>query len=147
MGADRELVEQAFELYNNGDIERLVARYAADAWEITPDGPLAGRDAIAARLRRRRARFPDQQAKPVVWVEEADCVVVEYSWSATSSGPAVGAEGTFGARETGDIAVAVMSIFHVRNGAISAHRLYWDRLPCALQKGQIPLPQLRLGAG
>ena len=144
MGAARALIERRVELYNDGDLDQLLAMYTDDALEITPDGPHEGRDAIARRLRAERVAFPDMRVTPVIWVEESNRVVVEYSWTATHTGPLNFPNGTYIPATGKELAVAVVSIFQLRKGKISAHRIYLNRLLAALAIGEVSIDLSRV---
>jgi len=141
MGRARQLIEQAIELFNAGDLERLTPMYAEDAVEITPRGQFQGRTAIGERLRAERAAFPDQHMKPLVWVEEGDTVVVEYTWTGTHTGPAPLPDGAVLPPTGEQLTLAVVSVFQLRGDETVAHRMYWDQLPAMLQLGVVTLPE------
>lgn len=142
MGAARELVEEALELYNLGDHDQLVAIYAEDALDVIPEGATWGRASIARRLRRLQVAFPDQHVKPVIWIEDGNRVVVEYSWTATHTGALVLPQDTYLPATGEQLAIGAVSLFQLRNGSIAAHRAYLDQLPPAIRTRRASLSAL-----
>lgn len=137
MAAGRDIIERSLEAYNSGDLGPLLAMYTEDALLIGPEGPHQGREAIGQRLRVEQNAFPDRRMTPVIWVEEGDRVVVEYSWTATHTGPLTRSDGTRIAPTGEELSLAAVSIFHLRHGRIAAHRRYLDRLPTAILTGAV----------
>ncbi len=137
VGAGRDIIERSLEIYNSGDLDGLLAMYTEDALLIEPEGPHQGREAIDRRLRIEQTAFPDRRMTPVIWVEEGDRVVVEYSWTATHTGSLIRSYGTRVAPTGEELSLAAVSIFHLRHGRIAAHRRYLDLLPTAILTGAV----------
>lgn len=137
MGKARQLAEEGVQLFNAGDIDGLAARCATDAIEITPMGEAHGPAAIAERLRRDRAAFPDLHIEPLGWVEGGDTVVVEYTWTGTNTGTFPLPDGS-ALPPTGEkLTITGVSVFEYRGEEMVAHRTYFDQLPAMVQLGVV----------
>ncbi len=136
----RELVEGSIELYNSGDIDSLAALYSEDAVEHTPRDSYTGRPAIYERLRGDRSAFPDKRITVRHLIVEGDRAVMEYDWSGTHSGPLPMPDGSEMPPTGQRLAFPVVSVFDVRDGKTTEHRMYFDQLQVLVQLGLMTPP-------
>lgn len=137
VGSGRDVVDRSLEVYNSGDLKALLDIYTEDALLIEPEGPYEGRAAVCEQFRVEQAAFPDRRVTPVIWVEDGDRVAVEYSWTATHTGPLIRSDGTRTTPTGEELSMACVSIFQLRSGRIAAHRRYFDRLAPAILIGAV----------
>ena len=135
MGKARELVQHSFDLFNQGDMDSLVATYAEDAIEIFPSIEHKGRAEIDERLREQQDAFPDRHLRPLRWVEDGDTVVVEYEFSGTHTGPFRLPDGTVLPATGQHFRFPAVSIFEIRDEKCALHTLYFDMVPMMVQLG------------
>ena len=57
MGSTKDVLDRHLEFFGNGDLNGILADYAAGAVLFTPDGPLRGADAIRPFFRALIAEF------------------------------------------------------------------------------------------
>ncbi len=134
-GAAREHCQRIVELHNKGDVEGIVAMYAPEGVWITPWRTCTGREAIAEGLRDGHTAFPDEHIDPLSWVLEGDTVVLEYEWTGMHDGPLRAPDGTSIAATGRPVRLPTASIFDIRDGQTTLHRLYADEMAVLLQLG------------
>ncbi len=137
MGAARENVERGLELWNSGEFDELLNRWAPDGVEVNPVETLNGITAIGDRYRRMRAGFPDQQVRVLRWVEDGDTVICEGEVTATHSGPLTLSDGSQLPPTGQRLTIQVATVFELRDGKTVAVRQYYDQLPVMLQLGVV----------
>lgn len=143
MGAAREILERAVELYNRGAVDELVNVYAADAVQVSPTGTVQGQKAIGESLRGEQAAFSALNVTPLKWVEDGDTVVIQYSASGKHTGSIPSADGSHLLPPTGEeITFQGLALYQVRDGRVVADYRYFDQLPIALQLGGVTLTEV-----
>jgi steroid delta-isomerase-like uncharacterized protein len=136
--SNRDLLEQYVELYNEGDLDGVIALYAEDAVQLMPDGLFEGRSAIRDRLAKELAAFSDLAHRVVSYVGEGDAFADEWVFVGTHTGPFVLPDGSE-LRPTGKrVEVKGMEFVEVRNGKIVADNMYYDNLAVAGLLGLLP---------
>jgi steroid delta-isomerase-like uncharacterized protein len=131
----RELVQRGVDLFNEGDMDGLIATYADDAIEVFPALEYKGRTAIGERLREQQDAFPDRHLRPLRWVEDGDTVVLEYEFTGTHTGPFRLPDGTVLPATGQYVRFPAVSIFESRDEKCAAHTLYFDTVPMMVQLG------------
>lgn len=156
--------QQAIQLYNAGDLERLVNLFSEDAVLVTPYGTAHGPTAIREQLSRDITAFPERTVTTDVVVEQGDTIVSEWTFVATNTGPLVlpvagteppptgtrvepvqgeslGVENRGGTQvpPTGKrVEVKGMELLQMRDGKIALYHMYYDNLAIAGQLGMLP---------
>jgi steroid delta-isomerase-like uncharacterized protein len=131
----RELVQRGVDLFNEGDMDGLIATYTDDAIEVFPALEYKGRTAIGERLREQQDAFPDRHLRPLRWVEDGDTVVLEYEFTGTHTGPFRLPDGTVLPATGQYLRFLAVSIFESRDEKCAAHTLYFDTVPMMVQLG------------
>jgi steroid delta-isomerase-like uncharacterized protein len=139
MGKLRELAQRGIDLFNQGDMDGLVATYTDDAIEMFPSIVYKGRAEIGERLREQQDAFPDRHIRPLRWVEDGDAVVVEYEFTATHTGPFRLPDGTVLPPTGRHLRFTCVSIFEGRDDKCAAHTGYYDTAPMMVQLGVLAL--------
>lgn len=137
MGKAREHVEKGVELWNNGDLDNMRTRWAADGVEVSPLGTLTGVDAIVDGYRLNLIAFPNRRVTALSWVEDGDTVVVEGEWSGTHSGPLTLPHGSEVPPTGHQLMFRLVAVFEVRDAKTVSHRIYFDQLPVMMQLGLV----------
>ena len=138
MGANLKLVDQAIAAYNRGDLDAFCAFYADDATYVSPDGTYKGREAITESWRQTLTAFPDGQVTVTLTVEDGSCVVSEWTFVGTNTGPLTLPDGTELPATGQRIEVPGMDITEIRDGKITSHRMYFDNVAAFTQLGLMP---------
>ena len=140
MGANLKLVDQAIAAYNAGDIEAFCALYADDATFISPDGACVGHAAILERWQQTQQAFPDGKVTVTLAVDDGSCVVNEWIFTATNTGPLTLPDGSQLPATGLTVEVPGMDITEIRDGKITSHRMYFDNVAAFTQLGLMPAP-------
>ena len=111
-----ELVQRAYDLWNDGDMEAAKLMYAPDATMSTPpdwpDSITSGdRDEMFKRLAENRALFESDRLLPERWIEVDNFVIVPTQWCGVPRGASA------------ELKVLVVPVFTVRGDLIV--RLDW----------------------
>jgi ketosteroid isomerase-like protein len=111
-----ELVQRAYDLWNDGDMEAAKLMYAPDAMMSTPpdwpDSITSGdRDEMFKRLEENRALFENDRLLPERWIEADNCVIVPTQWCVVPRGASA------------ELKVLLVPVFTVRGDLIV--RLDW----------------------
>jgi ketosteroid isomerase-like protein len=138
MSSLRELAEQAFQVYNAGDVESLVSLYTEDATLVNPLGTFQGRAAIHEHWSRQQAAFPDRTATLGVTVEQGDTVAEEWIVAGTNTGPLVMPDGAELPPTGKRVEINGMDLVQARDGKVVAQHQYWDSMAVAGQLGLLP---------
>lgn len=135
MSSVKDAYERLVRLYNAGDLEDLVDSYTEDATLASPDGGARGRAAIFEQWCRDKAAFPDSSLTIHTMIEQGDTVASEFTWAGTNNGPLFQPDGTERPPTGKRIETKGMELVRVRDGKVTAHRLYWDNMKLAGQLG------------
>jgi len=138
MDSHKGLLDRYVELYNQGDLNGVMALYAEDAVQLMPDGFFQGRDAIRERLTRELAAFPDVQWGLVSYVEQGDSFADEWTFAGTHAGALRLPDGTELAATRKRVELRGMEYVQVHNGKIVVDNLYYDNVAVAVQLGLSP---------
>lgn len=140
MSGVRDVYEEAIRLYNAGDVEGFTDAHAEEAVLVTPGGITRGRAAIRDYWSRQRAAFPDLTLRVSVVLEQGDTVATEWTWVGTNTGPLVLRDGTRATPTGRRVEISGMELARVRDGKITACRMYWDGMAVVRQLGLLPEP-------
>lgn len=138
MGANLKLVDQAIAAYNSGDMKAFCAFYADDAVLVTPDGTYTGQAEILERWLDTQAAFPDGTVTVTLAVDDGSCVVNEWTFKATNTGPLTMPDGSQIPATGLSLEVPGMDITEIRDGKITSHRMYFDNVAAFTQLGLMP---------
>ena len=86
----------------------------------------------------REDRLPRPDPARGLLLEQGDTIVAEWTWAATNTGPLALRDGTQQPPAGKRIQIKGMELAQLRDGKISAHRMYWDGLAIARQLGLLP---------
>jgi ketosteroid isomerase-like protein len=96
-----EIVRQAFEAWNAGDMEGVGNAYGPDAVvryppDVPEPGPFVGREAIVQQFSRLREAFDDRDSLVILGdvLHARDLVGVRFAWRGVGHGPAIDFEMT-----------------------------------------------------
>jgi predicted ester cyclase len=131
---------RGLKLYNAGDVDGYANEYTEDAVLTRPDGTVEGRTAIRDRWAREKVAFPDRTLTADVLLEQGDTIAAEWTWAATNTGPLTLRDGTQLPPTGKRIEITGMELAQLRDGKISAHRMYRDGMAIAQQLGLLPGP-------
>jgi steroid delta-isomerase-like uncharacterized protein len=140
MGANLQLVNKALAAYNAGDIETFCSYYADDAVYTSPDGVYKGREAILDAWLGTKEAFPDGRVDVTLQVDDGSCVVSEWTFTATNTGPITMPDGAQTPATGHTVEVQGMDITEIRDGRITSHRMYFDNVAAFTQLGLMPAP-------
>ncbi len=108
------------------DYAGLASLFAPDAVYVEPAGRHEGRDGIGAWLAIFTGAFSDVRFETSRFVEQADVIVVEWTWRNTNTGPLTMPDGSVipatGKTNESD----GVTILEVRDGQVVAARDYYD---------------------
>ncbi len=135
MSGVRDDYDRSLRLYNAGDLDAYANEYAEDAVLTTPDATLRGRSAIRDYWLRQRATFPDCVLTPELLVEDGNLIVTEWTWAGTNMGPVTRRDRTQSPATGRRVELRGVELAEIRNGKISACRMYWDGLAILSQLG------------
>lgn len=140
MGANLQLVDKATAAYNAGDIEEFCSYYADDAVYTSPDGVYTGRQAILDAWLGTQEAFPDGHVEVTLQVDDGSCVVSEWTFTGTNTGPITMPDGTQIPATGQRVQVPGIDITEIRDGQITSHRMYFDNVAAFTQLGLMPAP-------
>jgi steroid delta-isomerase-like uncharacterized protein len=119
---------------NRGDVDGLVARCHPDAVHTSPDGTFRGAKGVRDLFQPMIDATSDREVRINNVIEAGDTVVVDFVFSARSSGPFVTPQGII--PPTGQtVTLASVAIYELRDGKLAASRGMYDRLELAMQLG------------
>lgn len=142
MSANRKLLDDYVELYNQGDLDAVMDLYAEDAVQQMPDGTFEGRSAIRERLARDLDACPDATYTVGSFVEQGDAFADEWTFVGTQTGPFALPDGSRLPPTGKHVEIKGMELVQVRSGRIVVDNLYYDTTAVLAQLG-VPAPQPR----
>ena len=140
MAGGRALVEQFYNQFNSGELDKAMELFAPDVVTVEPllgrtEDRDVWRDYDEAFLR----ACPDARLVVRSLVEEADRVAVEGTLVGTFSETLVGPTGPV--PPTGrTFSVEFADFFQIRDGRVVGHRVYYDQIDFLGQLGLMPPP-------
>jgi steroid delta-isomerase-like uncharacterized protein len=138
METNKELLERYVALYNAGDLDACMELYAEDASQRMHDGVFEGIDAIAERLSRDLAAFPDAKYAVNSFFAEGDRFADEWTFTGTNTGPLRLPDGAEVPATGKRVKIKGMEYVEVRDGKITVDNLYYDFLAAVTQLGLVP---------
>ena len=126
MGDATDLVIKYFEALGSGDVEAAVQLVAEDSDFRTPMGVMSGRAAIVAYLSTFETAFPRATYDLAAVIEQDGKVAAEGTYRATHRGSLALPDGSSLDPTGREVAAPFVTMFDVVDGAIVAHRPYWD---------------------
>jgi steroid delta-isomerase-like uncharacterized protein len=138
METNREILDRYVELYNAGDLDACMKLYADDAEQRMHDGVFEGIDAIAERLARDLAAFPDAKYVVESFFAEGDKFGDEWTFTGTNTGPLRLPDGSEIPATGRQVEIKGMEYVEVRDGKIVVDNLYYDFLAAVTQLGLVP---------
>jgi predicted ester cyclase len=140
MGAGRNLLERAIEIYNDRDLDGYVNLYAEDAVLTTPDGVYRGRNEIREYFARQLNAFPDCTFTMGTFVEQGDLFADEFVFAGTHNASYLLPDGTELPPTGKRVEIKAMEFVRVRDGEMVVDNLYWDSKDYLVQLGLVPQP-------
>jgi ketosteroid isomerase-like protein len=113
-----EVVREAFEAWNAGDMDRLREAYAPDVIGRAPadwpePGPVVGRDALMRQFRQQREAWDTDSLEFIGdFLTAGDRVIVRFAWKGAGHGPAMNMELTV--------------VYTIRKRLIFEAEFFWD---------------------
>ena len=132
-----ELVHNWFAAWAGRDFDVLTAMYDNEAEYTRPDGSLKGVAAIMAYRKQVAEAFPDEVAHVEAVLVSPAAVAVEWTQSATHTGPMVTRFGIVGPTGKAFKGLRVVDIFRFRGDKIASQHQYYDMLALLRQVGWI----------
>ena len=123
-----EIGEQLTAAVLTEDVDNVTSRYAADAVLESPEGVFTGHEEIGRFFDGWFSPFSQPEVVETEKLESGDQMMVESYFSATHSERYVTASGETIAPTGRRIKVRAMEAYRVKDGAVTEHRLYYDRL-------------------
>jgi steroid delta-isomerase-like uncharacterized protein len=117
--------------------DALAAMYDPEAEYVRPDGSIKGVDAIIAYRRQVAEAFPDEVATVQAVLVAPQAVTVEWTQSATHTGPMKTRFGIVEPTEKAFKNLPIVDIFRFRDGKIVSEHQYYDLLAMLRQVGWI----------
>lgn len=129
--------ERHVSAFNRHDLEAHSANETADIQWTQPGVSIAGREAVSGLQQALWTAFPDARIDLVRRVASADTVMSEEVLSGTQTGPFVTPAGTLPPSRRA-IRMPFVTVQQIRDGKISAERVYFDQLDFLGQLGIAP---------
>jgi steroid delta-isomerase-like uncharacterized protein len=141
MAAERTVVEQFYEQFNSGDLDRAVELFAPNVVTVEPFlGRADNRDAWRTYGEAFRRACPDARLVMRSSVEEAGRVAVEGTFVGTFTSTLDGPSGPVS--PTGRaFNVEFADFFQIQDGQVVAHRVYYDQMDFLGQLGLLGTPE------
>jgi steroid delta-isomerase-like uncharacterized protein len=135
----QRLVRIHYQGANAGDFDMAGSVFADDCENVSPYGTTTGVAALRQMGEAFRAAAPDNRLEALHTWEAGDTVIVEGVYTGTHTGPLAGPGGVI--PPTGrSFTLPYVDIFHVRDGKVASHRIYWDNAMFLAQLGLMPAP-------
>jgi len=130
-------VDELLKHFNAHDAMKAIAQYTADAWLDDQSAParVGGNGNILKEYKGLFAMFPDAALKDAKSWAAGDYVVTTYTFNGNNSGNVPGAPAT---NKTVNLAAA--SVFHLKDGKIANHAVFWDGAMFRMQLGILKFP-------
>jgi steroid delta-isomerase-like uncharacterized protein len=129
--------ERHVSAFNRHDLEAHSANETADIQWTQPGVSITGREAVTGLQQALWTAFPDARIDLVRRVASADTVMSEEVLSGTQTGPFVTPAGTLPPSGRA-IRMPFVTVQQIRDGKISAERVYFDQLDFLGQLGIAP---------
>jgi predicted ester cyclase len=142
MGEVLDLLREGLANNDANDMDAFIAGQAPDVEWVTPEGVLAGRDAVREYVSIFRTAFPDGRHTIERALESGSKAAVEGRWTGTHTGPLTTPQGELpptGRTVTMAFALFVEGDLEARQASRVA--LYMDQMAMGAQLGLIPEPQ------
>jgi ketosteroid isomerase-like protein len=113
-----EIVHEAFDAWNAGDMDRMSEVFAPDTIGRPPrswpePGPFVGRDALLRQFRQQRETWDTDDLDFIGdFLTAGDRVLVRFAWKGAGHGPAMNMELT--------------AVYTIRKGLIHEVEFFWD---------------------
>ena len=136
MGAVRDVVDEFYARFADGDMAGASTLFAADCMTVTPGGAMdvTEHEAFGNAF---KSAMVDGRLEPVRVVESGDEIVVLGRLKGTHKGDLVTAQGTIPASGN-TVELPYADYFRVRDGKIVEHEVFWDQLAMMTQLGAMP---------
>ena len=139
MGNLRSVVEQHYRDLSDHQFERTRPLFADDVVTIMPGAPpMHGVEPFMQYGDVFLSAFPDLHIELRNCVEQGDAVIAEADLTGTHTGPLRTPNGGEIPPTNKRIELVVADAFDVKNGKVTAHRVYFDQLAMMTQLGLIP---------
>ena len=138
MGATRDLLERSIAAWNRHDRNAWVGDFASNA-QLSGPGGLAGSgpQAVERFYSIWQDGFPDNQIRPVTFVEEGSTGVLEALFEGTHTAPLNAPGGSI--PPTGKrVSIPYIVMDQVESGKFTRLRLYFDQVDMMTQLGLMP---------
>ena len=137
MGDIQSIVRTHYDAFNDSDLDEAISVMDADCELVTPLGAARGAAQHRAFLEGYFAAFPDSRVEALRTFEAGDTIIVEGVYSGTQTGDLVGPGGTVPASGR-RVSIPYADFFHVRDGMVVSHHIYWDNTGFMAQLGVMP---------
>ena len=138
MSANRKLLDQYVERYNEGDLDGVMDLYAEDAVQIMPDGTYEGWSSVRDRLAQELDGFTELNHTVRSFIEQDDLFADEWTFVGTHTGPFRLPDGRELPATGKRVEIRGMEVVQVRDGKIVLNTLYYDNIASLAQLGLIP---------
>ena len=138
MSGERELVEQQISAGFSKNYAKLTEFYAKDVRYVDPDGEWTGVDAVLAHMKETFDPFPEMSFETKAIYDGDGWAIAEGVVSGKNTGPLVMPDGSTLPATGRDIEFGTVTIYELRDGAITAERNYWDNMAIYAQLGLLP---------
>ena len=138
MTRNRDLLERAVEIYNDGDLDGYVGLYTDDAVLTTPEGTFKGQAELKERFARELAAFSDVSFTLESYVEQGDLFADEFVFAGTHTGPYLLPDGREIPPTGHRVAIKGMEMVQVKDGKMLIDNLYYDNVAVLAQFGVLP---------
>jgi steroid delta-isomerase-like uncharacterized protein len=138
----KEKTRNEIELFNQHRIDEWLKGYTEDAELETPlSGPIKGRDALKAYVAQMYESYPDIKVTAHRIVNEGNVIVLEYTVTATNTGPLRLSTGDVLPPTNKTIEIDAVDVVTTdATGKATLVRQYWDAAGALRQLGLMPAP-------
>ncbi len=130
-------IDELLKQVNARDAMKAVVLYAGDAWLDDQAAParVGGNGNILKEYQSLFKMFPDVALKDATSWAAGDYVVTTYTFTGKNTGASPGAPATNKA-----INLQAASVFHLKDGKIKNHTIFWDGMAFRMQLGILNIP-------